>query len=106
IEVGELAPRLAGFAVIDVRGRDEFTGPLGHISNARNLPLGELPRRIGELGSLTDQPVVLVCRTDKRSASAAALLSDAGFRKVLVLRGGMERWNEAGLPIADRPSTA
>jgi uncharacterized membrane protein YdjX (TVP38/TMEM64 family)/rhodanese-related sulfurtransferase len=107
IEVGELAPRLNGtkaIAVIDVRGPDEFVGPLGHIPNARNLPLPELSRRIEELGPLTETPVVLVCRTDKRSASAAALLDSAGFRDVVVLRGGMIRWNEAGLPVADRLS--
>ena len=46
IEVGELAPRLdraKAIAVIDVRGPDEFAGPLGHIANARNVPLAELP---------------------------------------------------------------
>jgi uncharacterized membrane protein YdjX (TVP38/TMEM64 family)/rhodanese-related sulfurtransferase len=107
IEVGEVAPRLEGakpIAIIDVRGPDEFTGPLGHVPKARNVPLAELPRRIEELASLTETPVVLVCRTDKRSASAAALLDAAGFRDVLVLRGGMVRWNEAGLPVADRLS--
>jgi len=89
-------------AVIDVRGPDEFVGPLGHIPNARNVPVAELPHRIHELGSFSEAPVVLVCRTDKRSASAAALLEEAGFRDVVVLRGGMVRWNEAGLPVADR----
>ena len=48
IEVDELAARLERgqrtLAVIDVRGPDEFAGPLGHIPQARNLPLGELPR--------------------------------------------------------------
>jgi uncharacterized membrane protein YdjX (TVP38/TMEM64 family)/rhodanese-related sulfurtransferase len=105
IEVGELAPRLYGsdaIAVIDVRGPDEFVGPLGHIPNARNVPVAELPHRIQELGSFAEAPVVLVCRTDKRSASAAALLEEAGFRDVVVLRGGMIRWNEAGFPVADR----
>lgn len=105
IEVGELAPRLDGakdIAIIDVRGPDEFAGPLGHIPNARNLPLAELPRRVQELGAQTEIPIVLVCRTDKRSASAAALLDAAGFRDVCVLRGGMVRWNEAGLPLESR----
>jgi len=105
IEVGDLAPRLDGandIAVIDVRGPDEFAGPLGHIPSARNLPLGELPRRLQELASLADKPVILVCRTDRRSANAAALLDDAGFRDVVVLRGGMVRWNETGLPVASR----
>jgi rhodanese-related sulfurtransferase len=45
--------------------------------------------------------VVTVCRTDKRSASAAAVLRDAGFDPD-VLRGGMEAWNKALLPVERR----
>src|SRR5262249_11771992 len=108
IEVGELAPRLdrrEAVAVIDVRGPDEFAGPLSHIADARNVPLAELARRIGELGSLT-MPIVLVCKTDKRSASAAAMLDAAGFRNVSVLRGGMMRWKAAGMPIANRQAAS
>ena len=85
-----------------MRGPDEFAGPLGHIREARNLPLGELPQRLHELGPLRNKRVVLVCHTDKRSAKAAAILSEAGFQDVLVLRGGMVRWNEAGLPVENR----
>jgi len=102
IEVDELASLLKegpGIALIDVRGADEFTGPLGHIADAANLPVGELPKRLAEINALKDRPVILVCRTDKRSATAAALLRDAGFRDVGVLRGGMEQWNQKGLPV-------
>ena len=105
IAAGELAAGLdeaGSTAVVDVRGPDEFTGPLGHIREARNLPIGDLPQRLNELGLLRNKRVVLVCHTDKRSAKAAEILSEAGFRDVLVLRGGMLRWNEAGLPVADR----
>jgi uncharacterized membrane protein YdjX (TVP38/TMEM64 family)/rhodanese-related sulfurtransferase len=105
IEVGDLADRLKGgrgLAVIDVRGPDEFSGPLGHIAEARNLPVGELPNRLRELDKLKHEPIVLVCRTDKRSADAAALLRDAGFRDVRVLRGGMERWTQDAQPVARR----
>ena len=105
IEVGELANRLKRgrrICVIDVRGPDEFTGPLGHIADALNLPVGELPGRLSEIDVLKDEPVILVCRTDKRSASAAALLRDAGFSDVRVLHGGMERWNENGPPVEVR----
>jgi rhodanese-related sulfurtransferase len=105
IEVEELAPRLAApgaIAVIDVRGPDELAGLLSHITGARNVPLAELQRRMTELTSLTDTPVVLVCQTDRRSGRAAALLDAAGFRNVRVLRGGMVRWNEVGLPVVDR----
>jgi|EndMetStandDraft_6_1072998.scaffolds.fasta_scaffold16836_3 uncharacterized membrane protein YdjX (TVP38/TMEM64 family)/rhodanese-related sulfurtransferase len=101
IEVDELAARLKradNVAIVDVRGPDEFTGPLGHIPAASNLPVGELASRLTELSELGKPRLVVVCRTDKRSASAAALLREAGFRDVQVLRGGMERWNQQGLP--------
>jgi rhodanese-related sulfurtransferase len=84
--------------VLDVRGTDEFKGPLGHIMGALNIPVDELSRRIGELSALKGSRVVAVCKTDKRSASAAALLREAGF-DTDVLRGGMEAWNKAFLPV-------
>jgi len=106
IDVGELLSHLNGpeaYAVIDVRGEDEFEGPLGHITGARNLPLPELQAHIKELSALARTPIVLVCKTDKRSARAAAELEAAGLRDVFVLRGGMVHWNETGLPLsADR----
>jgi rhodanese-related sulfurtransferase len=108
IEVEDLAARLGGakpIAVIDVRGPDEFAGPLGHIPNARNMPLADLPGHLDELGSLIEMPVVLVCKTEKRSANAAALLGSVGFRDVVVLRGGMVRWNEAKMPVVGRVSS-
>ena len=92
-----LASRLkdgADMTVIDVRGPDEFSGPLGHIPDALNLPVGALPNRLMEIKALADRPIILVCRTDKRSASAAAVLREAGFRDVRVLRGGMQQWNQ------------
>src|SRR5215813_7854569 len=104
IEVDELASLLKegpGVSLVDVRGADEFTGPLGHIADAANLPVGELPRRLAEINALKDRPVILVCRTDKRSATAATLLRDAGFRDVGVLHGGMERWNQNSLPVKE-----
>lgn len=106
IEVDELRRRLDGgevVSVVDVRGRDEFVGPLGHIATARNVPVAELSARLAELAGLEQAPIILVCRTDKRSAAAARTLHAAGFRQVSILRRGMERWNEAGLPIVRSP---
>ncbi len=105
IEPGNLAERLGRDpkpVIVDVRGADEFNGPLGHIANALNLPVDELPNRLMEIKALKDKPIILVCRTDRRSANAAALLSDAGFRDARVLRGGMERWNQNGLSVEGR----
>jgi uncharacterized membrane protein YdjX (TVP38/TMEM64 family)/rhodanese-related sulfurtransferase len=105
IEVNELKRRLDRgdpVTVVDVRGPAEFTGPLGHIANARNIPITELDSRLAELSGLERAPIVLVCLTDKRSAAAAGTLRAAGFSQINVLRRGMERWNESGLPVVER----
>lgn len=102
IEVEEFRRQMdcaLGQTVIDVRGRDEFAGPLGHIVGARNLHVDELPTRLTEINALKDKPVTLVCLTDRRSANAAVLLRDAGFGDVNVLRGGMKEWNRNGLAV-------
>ena len=104
IEAPELKRRLdhgEAVTILDVRGPDEFTGPLGHIATARNIPVAELAGRLTELAGLEGEPIVLVCRTDKRSATAARSLRAAGFTRVSVLRRGMEQWNETGY-VVDR----
>jgi rhodanese-related sulfurtransferase len=97
VEAAELRRWLAGEGapvVVDVRGPDEFEGPLGHIEGARNIPLGELPAHINVLGA-EGRPLVMVCLTDKRSSQAAAALLEAGVRDIAVLRGGMKVWGES-----------
>jgi rhodanese-related sulfurtransferase len=79
--------------VVDVRGPDEFDGPLGHIEGARNIPLTELPAQTDALAA-EGRPLVMVCLTDKRSSQAAAELIAAGVDKIAVLRGGMKAWRE------------
>jgi len=105
IDTPELKRRLERVpqtVVIDVRGQDEFDGPLGHISGARNITLSDLPSELQSLSPLKEMPLVLVCKTDKRSAKAARLLRDAGFERVSVLRGGMEGWQRSGYSVERR----
>ena len=85
--------------VLDVRTSEDFIGEQGHISGAVNIPVEELQQRMAELGDHLEQPVAIVCRTDKRSAKAALLLTEEGFADVHVVRGGMTKWNEADLPV-------
>src|SRR5437763_8963643 len=97
VEAAELQRWLAAEGapvIIDVRGPDEFRGPLGHIPGARNIPLADLPPRLPELAA-EGRPLVMVCLTDKRSSQAAAELVAAGLRNVAVLRGGMKAWRAA-----------
>jgi len=101
IDIDALQFRLTAGApvlLIDVRGTDEFTAPPGHLPGAINIPLAELPARIPEVAARA-APVVLVCKTDRRSARAAETLLAAGLREVTVLRGGTDGWHQAGLPL-------
>lgn len=83
--------------VIDVRGPEEFTGPLGHIETAENIPLDQVSVHADRL-SAKRRPVVLVCHTDRRSAAAAEHLRRAGVADTLVLRGGMVAWRSRREP--------
>lgn len=103
LEVPELKRALdAGEDVLllDVRAAAEFTGDLGHIAQARNVPLEELPERLAEFESRKQRPVRLICRTDRRSAQAARLLAEAGFSDTQVVRGGMTAWRANDWPVA------
>jgi rhodanese-related sulfurtransferase len=94
LDVGDLHRRLDRGEqplIVDVRGPDEFDGPLGHIDGALNIPLPDLSARMPEIVGI-EKPIVLVCLTDKRSSQAAAELVEAGVRDVTVLRGGMRAW--------------
>jgi rhodanese-related sulfurtransferase len=94
LETDELSTLLNGPSpplVIDVRGPGEFTGPLGHIKEAQNIPLDQIPAHTADLLD-KQQPLVLVCHTDRRSAAAADHLRRAGGAEIAVLRGGMVAW--------------
>ena len=76
--------------VLDVREPNEFNGELSHIPGAQLIPLGDLEQRIGEVPA--DNPVIVVCRSGRRSARATQILEQAGFEQVANLPGGMIRW--------------
>lgn len=91
-------------AIVDVRGLCEFfSGPLGRLPAAINVPLPQLPDCIKELGHLRSARIVLVSKTQARAARAAMQLRAAGFGNVSVLRGGMEQWTKLGYPRLSAP---
>lgn len=83
--------------VVDVREPDEFDGPLGHIPDAKNIPLGSLGERLDEIPK--ERPLVVVCRAGGRSARASQILQQAGFEKVANLAGGMLLWRAQHLSV-------
>jgi phage shock protein E len=78
---GETARRLAsaGARVVDVRTPQEFAE--GHVPGALNIPHEQIRGRVAELGP-PGSPVVLYCRSGRRSGIAAQALHELGYANV------------------------
>ncbi len=86
-----------GTLVLDVREAKEFAA--GRLPRARHIPLGELPKRLEEIGKFKDKAVIVTCASGARAASALRLLRKAGFGAVYQLKGGIAAWEQASLPV-------
>lgn len=81
--------------LVDVRTPEEVSE--GAIPNAQNIDYYS-PTFDADIEKLDkDKPVVLYCRSGKRSAKCAQKLLDAGFKKIYDLEGGFSRWTDEGL---------
>lgn len=89
--------------LVDVRSPSEFVE--GHIAGSLNLPLTELDRRVHELTPWRSGEVWVICRSGRRSAAAADLLSARGFR-VVDVAGGVEGWKAAGYDVQRQVSSS
>jgi rhodanese-related sulfurtransferase len=94
ITVSQLKDRLdkgEKFHFLDVREEWEFEEDnLG----ANNIPLGELPDRIGELTDFKDEEIVVHCRSGARSGNAKKFLESKGFTQVRNVIGGILAYRE------------
>lgn len=84
--------------IVDVRDQEAFAA--GHMRDAKNIPLKELPNRIAELDKFKSKTVIAVCQTGVQSAKAATQLKKAGFNEAVSLGGGLAAWRAQGLPLA------
>ena len=70
-----------------------------HLHYFPNIPVEELAARLEEIGDYRERPVVTICRTDRKSANAAQILTQNGFSDVHVARMGMTAWIKEGYNI-------
>jgi hydroxyacylglutathione hydrolase len=109
-EAGDLVtPRQAeklvssGEAVL-VDVRDEASYVSGHVAGALHVPLPDVAAQASAFAR--DGRTVITycsCPAEETSLAAAGRLIAEGFTDVLVLRGGIAAWAEAGLPINRGP---
>ncbi|MDH5516790.1 MAG: VTT domain-containing protein [Gammaproteobacteria bacterium] len=103
LSVDELKQKLDGaedMLLLDVRSANEFISEQGHILGAQLMPLEELATNLSTFDDYRNKQVLLICRTDRRSAKAARLLMHNGFTDVRVVRQGMTDWNKKSYPVS------
>ena len=86
----------ADFIILDVRSKGEHEDTstalnlnIGHLKNAINIDVRELPNRLKELSAFQDKPVFVYCSHSQRSRRASKMLSDSGFLNVFNINGGL-----------------
>ncbi len=89
--MGERMADVPELQIVDVRNPGEAAA--GMIPGAINIPVGQLPDRIGELDPR--KPTVVYCAGGYRSSVAASLLRQRGFADVSDVLGGYGAWEEA-----------
>ncbi len=78
--------------LLDVR--QPFEWEIASIGANKTIPLDELPARLDELNGYQEAEVVVHCKSGGRSAKAVGILQEAGFKRVLNLKGGTLAWSE------------
>ncbi len=83
--------------LVDVRTTEEFLE--SHLKGAQNICVtrSDFKEKIKTLDK--DKPVYLYCKIGGRSARAARILKEMGFKKVYDMDGGITSWNEKNLML-------
>jgi len=70
---------------------------VSHLKNAQNICVtnNDFQEKVKKLDK--NKPVYVYCEKGGRSANAAKILTEMGFKKVYDLQGGITNWEESGL---------
>ena len=80
---------------VDVRSPEEFAS--GHVAGAINIPHTQMGQRWTELAEYRDQPMVVYCRSGRRSGIALDVLREHGFDQARN-GGGLQDLARRGVP--------
>ena len=97
-DAAQLAKSKPGsLVIVDVRTPAEYAE--GHLPGAKNIDFFG-PRFEDEISKLPkDKPVLVYCRSGKRAAGAAEMMTGMGMDKVLHMSQGYDDWRKAGYPL-------
>lgn len=84
--------------LLDIRAQKEFKA--SHIVGATQLKSEEISQ--GDFKRLEkdkSKPIIVVCAMGISAKKTAAQMNKDGFENVTVLKGGMNAWQQANLPV-------
>ena len=81
--------------LVDVRTQKEYGED--HLKTAQNICVtdDDFKEKVAKLDK--NEPVYLYCRSGKRSARAAQIMKDMGFKEIYDMEGGFLNWESQGL---------
>ncbi len=88
-ELKEMKDRGDDFQLIDVR--EDFEYKMSNL-DGENIPLGGILIETDKISK--DKPVVVMCRSGKRSAVALYQLEQQGYTNLANLQGGILAWQQ------------
>lgn len=100
VSVAEAHDMIAGgkpLVILDVREQGEFKK--GHISGAINVPRGVLEFKMAKEIPNRDAAILVYCKVGGRGALAAYTLKQMGYKNVLNMAGGWDKWLSAGYSV-------
>ena len=83
--------------VIDIRSQNEFEN--GHIINAKNISLQELPEKLNKLKKINNKGIIFYCSNGNLSLKETQKLVRQGEEMIYCLKGGIASWKNANLPL-------
>ena len=99
VDARELIELTPSIIILDVRTVGEYEEE--HLEGATNIPVQELPERVGELP--INSFILVYCKSGVRSVQASEILVEEGYDYVHNMGGGIEAWKEEHLPIVVVP---
>lgn len=87
-----------GGVIIDIRSEQTYTK--GHILGSIFMTQQQINDQIKKLEKYKKKPIIMVCQMGQQSPKVGAILIKSGFEQVYGLRGGIQAWQAAELPVS------
>ncbi len=98
ISVEELQTILKDKDFLQINVHIPFAGDIPNTD--LSIPYNQIEENINQLPSDKNTKFVVYCRSGNMSRQAASTLAEMGYTNIYDLSGGMNAWQQAGLPLA------